>query len=250
MKSLICFICLFFIPLPALAESMLAKTEPVHAVNSELESPIRLNQQLLSPQMLIAYSCQTGTLLFSQGDCLAVRVYTNSPYTHVALAIVEDDQIYIYDSMNDVGVRKQKLDEYLSVQSPDKVHLFQPKRPFTKEETSCLQAYLDSQLGRPYAVAHHLTGKRNEGLHCSEYVTDALMEVDWLHAKKPSRVSPASLAEGITLHNVYTSAMTIELPFEVEPTPEPTSTCGKLWLDTKLCVGKSCGKMSRWFLCR
>ena len=27
---------------------------------------------------------QTGTLLVTEGDCLAIRIYTQSPYTHVA----------------------------------------------------------------------------------------------------------------------------------------------------------------------
>ena len=48
---------------------------------------------------------QSGTLLFSEGDCLAVRIFTKSPYTHVATVVEQDGKFYVYDSMNGVGVR-------------------------------------------------------------------------------------------------------------------------------------------------
>lgn len=198
----------------------------------------------------IAASCQNGSLIFSKGDCLAVRAYTNSPYTHVATVVYEDGQPVIYDSMNGTGVRKLPLEEYLDTQSPDEVHLFHPKREFTSDETARYQRYLDSQLGRPYSVKHHISGKRSTGVHCSEYVTDALAEIDWLKVENPPRVSPASLVEGISTHGVYSAGPTIALPVELEPVPMPDSRCSRMWMETKSCMARCCSKLSRWVLCR
>ena len=152
--------------------------------------------------------------------------------------------------MNGTGVRKLTLEEYLEHQAPDDVQLFHPVRPFSEEETKCYQSYLESQLGRPYSVKHHLTGKRAKGLHCSEYVTDALISINWLTAENPAKVSPASLADGITDSHAYLAGDRVELPFEAEPIPEPSNRCAQLWQETKDCTRRCCQKLSRWVLCR
>lgn len=199
----------------------------------------------------IEESVQTGSLIFSKGDCLAVRVYTNSPYTHVATVVrCKDGTSMVYDSMNGAGVRKMTLEEYIATQSPDDVQIFHPKRQFDAEEEEEFLDHLESQLGKPYSVKHHLTGERCEGLHCAEYVTDALAEIDWLKVNNPPRVSPASLATGITLHNVYYEGPKVEVPAILEPVPEPEGRCARMWLETKTCVNRCGRKFSRWFLCR
>ncbi|WP_417851298.1 YiiX/YebB-like N1pC/P60 family cysteine hydrolase [Thalassoglobus sp.] len=199
----------------------------------------------------ISAASQTGTLLFSQGDCLAVRAYTNSPYTHVATIVYSSDGTpVVYDSMNGSGVRKMPLSQYLTDQSPDEVQLFHPNRPFSEKEIQCYRDHLESQLGRPYSVKHHITGQRVSGLHCAEYVTDALVEIDWLKVKNPPRVSPASLVEGITTHQVYRTGPVVEIPVVLEPVSEPQGRCARMWYDTKECTSRFCRQMSRWVLCR
>jgi hypothetical protein len=198
----------------------------------------------------IAAQCQTGSLLFSAGDCLAVRAYTGSRFTHVATAVVQEDEIWIYDSMNGSGVRKLLLEEYLEVQAPDEVTLFHPGRPFAEEETRRYRAALERQLGRPYAVKHFVTGKRCEGLHCAEYVTDALIEIDWLRAEHPSHVSPGSLLAGVSQAGAYSAGERVIVPHALKPIPEPASWCGRAWQNTVLCVDGGCVQLSRWFLCR
>ncbi len=198
----------------------------------------------LSPRL------KTGSLLFNKGDCLAVRMYTVSPYTHVAAVVIEAGEPVVYDSMNRVGVRRQSLADYLTSQSPDLLHVFHPTRELTAEQGRAFSKYLDSQLGRPYAVSHYLTGRRCKGVHCAEYVTDSLMSIGLLHAERPSKVSPASLVTGITQANIYTADGTIELRPPPRPTPVGENRCHQLWIDTKLCLGKCCGKLSGWFLCR
>jgi len=198
----------------------------------------------------LAKNLPSGSLIVSKGDCLAVRVYTLSPYTHVAAVVVTDGKPFVYDSMNGFGVRRQSLADYLKLQDPVVVHVFRPRKKFSKKRTVALRTYLDKQLGRPYAVKHHLTGKRGKALHCSEYVTEGLLACNILSANNPARVSPASLVEGILKAKSYSSAETVQLksPAPVKPTAD--GWCEQLWIDTKFCTINSCRKMRGWFLCQ
>ena len=79
----------------------------------------------------IAQQVQTGSLIVSRGDCLAVKVYSASRYTHVATVVVQDTGIYCYDSTGGAGVRKQTLAEYVASQNEASLHPFHPCRPLS-----------------------------------------------------------------------------------------------------------------------
>ena len=198
----------------------------------------------------MAAEVQTGTLLFSTGDCLAVRIYTQSHYTHVAVVVAGEGGPVVYDSQNGVGVRRLTLEEYLDAQSPDALNVCHPRRPFSRRRTELLVTHLEQELGRPYEVKHHLTGNRSEGIHCAEYATDALMNCRLVHAHRPAKVSPASLREGLLEGDLYDEVRTIQVR---PPVPEPVEDvgwCEQLWIDTKTCTSHCCRKLSGWILCR
>ncbi len=193
---------------------------------------------------------KTGTLLVSEGDCLAVRVYTQSPFTHVAAVIQRDGRPFVYDAANGVGVRCQTLENYLRTQSPDELHIFQPARPLNSNQQKRFAGWLEGQLGRPYAVAHHISGERGDGVHCAEYVTEALGNSGLIKVKNPAKVSPASLVKGITIHNVYSQTETVHI---IAPTPEPklsTSWYGQAWHCTNTCTATCMSKFRRCVLCQ
>lgn len=200
----------------------------------------------------LAPELQTGSLLFTQGDCLAVKIFTRSHYTHVAAVVLKDGKPFIYDSTGGVGTRCLTLRDWLETQRPDQIHLYHPTEPFTVERSTQFQAALDERLGRPYAIKHHLTGKRCEGMHCSEYVTDGLIEANLIKAQAPPRVSPASLRKGLLNTELYEPARTIQLTAaEAEVPPEKgKGWCSQLWIDTKVCTANCGTKMRRLFLCR
>lgn len=193
---------------------------------------------------------QTGTLLFSRGDCLAVKVFTASPYTHVAGVVMKDGKPFVYDSMNGVGARCLPFAEWLEAQRPDTLHIDQPTEAFSAERAREFVHCLDENLGRPYAIKHHLTGKRADGLHCAEYMTDALCRAQLIKANRPSRVSPASLREGLLSTELYVAGTTVSLKPPKTAAEQPTGWCSKLWIDTKVCTKNCCVQMRRWFLCR
>ena len=193
---------------------------------------------------------QTGSLLFSKGDCLAIKMSAGGPYTHVAAVIVQDDGPMVYDSMNGVGVRKLPLGAYLATQAPDEIDLLQPAREFTPQEALVFSAALEQRVGAPYSVMHYLIGRRaSAGVHCSEYVTDALESIERLDVERPPRVSPSHLHEELVEGGGYTRASSVHFPLH----PEPVDADGwwdQLWLDTRYCCSNCCDQLSAWFLCR
>jgi hypothetical protein len=198
----------------------------------------------------LAEQVQTGSLIVSRGDCLAVKVYSASRFTHVATVVVHDGCVFCYDATGGAGVRKQTLAEYLDGQHEASLHPFHPSKPLTEKQVAKLESHLESQLGRPYAIKHHLTGGRAEGLHCSEYATDALIAAGLLRANDPARVSPASLVEGVLKANLYEESDTLQLAPELPPRPESESWCYQLWFDTRQCTYRCYCKLWAWFCCK
>lgn len=218
------------------------KSKPVETTEVVTSIPEAVSN--LSPRM------QTGTLLFSKGDCLAVKVFTASPYTHVATVVMVDGRPMVYDSMNGVGVRKQPLKDYLEYMAPDVIYVMQPCDPFVGTQLQCYVRHLESQLGQPYAIMHHLTGRRGDGLHCSEYVTDALTACELIQAKRPPKVSPASLRTGLFQGEIYCPTQTLQIVRPVAKVAPAKSRLGRLWQSTKLCTSEACFKVKRVICCK
>ncbi len=198
----------------------------------------------------IRAQAQTGSLLFSQGDCLAVKVFTGSPLTHVGMIIVENGEPVVYDAMNGTGVRKTPLDEYLHFLVPSKVQVLHPMSNLSEPDRTALVDHLDSQLGRPYRIHHHATGKRCDGVHCAEYMTDALIAANVLTANEPSRVSPGSLYVGVIDGRLYRPGGEYSFREAKPPIPSNETRCQRYWRQTGECCSGCCNQLSRWFLCR
>lgn len=184
----------------------------------------------------MAPALQTGTLLVTKGDCLAVQVYTQSPFTHVAVVVVRNTRPLVYESANGIGARCLSLEKYLGTQNQHEVHVFQPRTELSDVSKHKLEVYLDSQLGRPYEVQHFLTGDPSTGMHCSEYVTNGLIQSGLLKAKQPARVSPASLVQGITQSEVYAAKQTILIQLPEASRTQTSTWYGQLWQQTKNCT--------------
>lgn len=199
----------------------------------------------------IAASVQTGSILASQGDCLAVRVCSLSSYTHVAAVVIEDGQPYVYDTVPAIGVRRQPLGDYLISQRPTHLQLLHPAKPFSEKKAADFQKHLDSQLGRPYDVKHYATGRRCRGLHCSEYMTDALVAGEIIVSENPARVSPRDLITSLTEHHLYTLGATHVLPEPpAPPVPASNTWYGWAWQGTKECSYDCWVQTRRWFCCK
>ncbi len=199
---------------------------------------------------ILASQVQTGTLLVSEGDCLAVQAYTRSPFTHVGAVVMRHGQPFVYDASKSTGVRCSTLANYLKTQIDHEVHVLQPRTEFSDDGAGDFARRLDSQLGRPYSVRHHLTGESVEGVHCAEYVSDALATCRVIKVRNAANVSPASLVRGITRSKIYEPLRTVRIA-EATAALEPTATTwyGRLWQDTRSCTANCYRQTRAWFVC-
>lgn len=197
----------------------------------------------------IEQELETGSLIFTRGDCLAIRIYTSSPYTHVAAVVREKSGPVIYDSMNGVGVRRLPLKEYLNTQKPDVLHIVHPTHAFTTPQKKAFEKHLHEKLGTPYSVSHYLTGKRVEGLHCAEYVTDALSSCSLMQAECPPKVSPASLLEGALSTSLYQPVRTFSIQPPKQEVAQGEGWCTRMWIETRDCTYDCLTKVRKMVCC-
>lgn len=195
------------------------------------------NQTVPQVESRLNAELQDGSLIMHQGDCLAVKVFTTSPYTHVGMVLHDEDAGWlIYDAANGSGVRKSTLSDYLNECAPNCITVLNPQHQYNDEQLAIIRLALEEQIGRPYGIKHHVTGSRANGVHCAEYMTDTLMAADLITAQKPSRVSPYSLRQGLLEADLYAESSEINMIEDVIP-PLPAETwCGQMWQDTKSCV--------------
>jgi hypothetical protein len=73
-----------------------------------------------------------------------------------------------------------------------------------------------------------------------------------IEADEPARVSPGSLFEGLTEHQLYTDggAFTLSSKLLTVPPPDDETWCRRTWRQTCDCTTNCYRQMSRWFLCR
>ena len=215
--------------------------------------PVNLQCFRSSDQVVEATQCELkpGSLIIHRGDCLTVKLYTQSPYTHVAIVMPDESQGWVvYDSANGHGVRKSKLNDYLKEPGSGTIELYHLSMDLSQSQCDHLSQALSEELGRPYAVKHYVTGKKARGVHCSEYVTDALISIDLLRAKRPVRVTPASLLQGILEAEIYQAGAAMKVTKQSEVAKKGDGWCHQLWIDTKVCTKSCYKKMGKLFLCQ
>lgn len=237
-------VSVFALPSPATET-----TVPQTPVSPCVTNSIAVQEQVERPEPL-PRDLPSGSLIFSQGDCLAVKIFTQSAYTHVGVVVNREGQIVVYDSMNGIGVRKLPETDFLRTQVPGALQVARLRQPLTPAQEAELVVHLESQLGRPYRVLHHTTGQRCDGVHCAEYATDALMAARLIRAQQPPRVSPGSLLQGVTEARIHELGEVQQLKPAPIILPAEETWCQRQWRQTGECCSASCRQMSRWFLCR
>ena len=165
----------------------------------------------------LADEVQTGTLLFSKGDCLAIKVYTNSPYTHVAAVVVQDGAPYVYDSQNGAGVRRLMLNEYLRAQRPERLHVHHPREPLEMQGGTTFH-FLDASPAEALKVAQEAAGGQDVRIGggatvVREFVAAGL--VDLMHLVQV----PIVLGHGV---RVWDGLEALEDTFDIEAVSTPS----------------------------
>ena len=157
----------------------------------------------------------------------------------------------VYDAIPGAGVRQLPLADYLISQQPTDIQLLHPTKPFSETQVAAFERHLQAQIGRQYDVKHFATGRRCSGLHCSEYVTDALVASQLVTSDNPARVSPSGLITSLTEHHLYQTGTTHNLPEAPTPAAPVSETWyGRAWQGTKSCSYDCWVQTRRWFCCK
>lgn len=159
----------------------------------------------LAAMMLAATSVSTvpvesGTVLILKHSNKVVAAWTDAEVTHVALAMREGDETWVYEATPG-EVRRLPFREYcrelgeLNHGKKTRVELWTmaPQRTWSAGEESSVRRYLDAQLGRRYSIKNYVRGKEGDGVHCAELTASALEQTGRYYFQRAYSHSPAAL---------------------------------------------------------
>lgn len=128
------------------------------------------------------YALESGDLLFVQNSHNLVENYTKSTYSHVAIVIKDNQQIWVYEASPPV-IKKYTLDDWLDQigqynlnhkQSPAVLKIVSPNWSYSDNDIFEMKCFLEKHLGRRYSIRGYVRGVKTNGIHCSEMCAGAL----------------------------------------------------------------------------
>lgn len=195
-----------------------------------------------------------GSLVLLENCNYWVERYTQAPIGHVAVAVNEDKQTWIYEAtpgrvrrltwadyraelatLNSDRQRKQKDEIVTWVQTP--------QQKLSTQQAENLKCYLDSQLDRRYSVKGIVRGKTGDGIHCAELASHALNAAALTEIEDCHKQSPAAVREAARPLCKTAYCATISTP------PAEESWCDRAWRrwsHAALMCGWSCGEAWRF----
>lgn len=147
-----------------------------------------------------------GSLVLLENCNYWVERYTNAPIGHVAIAVNEDQRTWIYEATPG-KVRRLAWEDYraeLATLNADRQRkkkaeivpwVMEPKTALSRQQSSDLKSYLDSQLDRRYSVKGIVRGKTSDGIHCAELAAHALNAAGVASISDCHKQSPAAVCE-------------------------------------------------------
>ena len=171
-----------------------------------------------------------ATVIYLENSNAIVERYTGSEISHVALAVNDGVTTWVYEA-TPREVRRLSWSSYVDElarlndgrRRPIKAFVMKPKRLLTQDQRERLVSYLDSQIGRRYSVKSYVRHMPSDGIHCAEYVANALMSANQLNADRSYRLNPAALVG--QLRGDYQTASAVSVP-DYEP---QGSWCERSW---------------------
>lgn len=195
-----------------------------------------------------------GSLILLENCNYWVERYTQAPIGHVAVAVNENDQTWIYEATPG-RVRRLTWDDYRAElatlnadrQRKERVEIVTwvqtPQRKLSRQQAENLKCYLDSQLNRRYSVKGIVRGKTGDGIHCAELASHALNAAGLTEIEDCHKQSPAAVREAV--RPLYKTAYRAT----IAPPAAEESWCDRAWRrwsHATLMCGWSCGEAWRF----
>lgn len=150
---------------------------------------------------------KSGDLLFVQNSHNVVECYTHSSYSHVAMAMKEGDETWVYEAEIPV-VTRYTLKQWLTTignhnsdrpQSPAVITVVRPQKAYTDSEIKKMKAYLDKQRGRRYSLRGYVRNTPGNGIHCSELCSGAMEASERFKFSTPNyAIAPYTLLRSLS----------------------------------------------------
>jgi len=130
----------------------------------------------------VCFAQESGDIiLFQRGTFYKpILKYTGSDYSHVA--IVLGDEVF---EATWPKVKKTPLAEYIEFMNKRlekrlelKLWILSPNRKFCDCQIETMKEHAESQLGKPYRVRSWWLDRPGKGLHCSQYLSLVLGQID------------------------------------------------------------------------
>ena len=167
-----------------------------------------------------------GSLLFLENCNSVVELATRDEIGHVAIAMREADEIWIYEATPG-KVRKltlaayeeelARINEGRKQRDAVKLWIVSPQRKFSPGEITAMQEFLDEQLGRRYSVKNYVKGRPGDGTHCAELAANTLNRSGRFDLEAPHTIHPAKLLTIIEPEFPHKSEYTIAPLAVIEP---------------------------------
>jgi hypothetical protein len=194
----------------------------------------------------------SGTLLFLENCNSVVELTTRGKIGHVALALAEGGDSFIYEatpaqvrrlSTADYYAELARLNQRRDDDEQIRVWAVPPQKAYSAAEVTKLRTYLDDQVGRRYSVRNYVRDKPGEGIHCAELASTALNQTgrhtfEDCHQIHPQALYSAMLPVSATPQEIAIAPPTIKESWCVRSQrrfSEWTTWCG--W---------SCGEAWAW----
>jgi hypothetical protein len=156
---------------------------------------------LLAALFASAEPLEDGTLLFLENASSVVRVATGGKIGHVAIALSDEGEHWIYEA-TPAKVRRvspqayhEELARINAKRDDDKkirVLVLRPQRSYTAAELAAMRTFLSGQLGRRYSLANYVKNEDGDGIHCAELAGSALNATGRYSFDQPRSVHPAA----------------------------------------------------------
>lgn len=188
----------------------------------------------LSLSLLGQSSLDDGSLIFLENCHYFVERYTQAPIGHVAVAVVDGNDTWIYEATPGRVRRltwadyrselaKINADRHRRKKDPIVAWVLEPEENLSEDESASLESYLESQLDRRYSVRGILRGKPSDGVHCAELASQAMNATGRYSIEDCHKQSPAALMD------IVRSNCQREYQASIAPPSPQESWCDRQW---------------------
>ena len=131
------------------------------------------------------YAPQNGDIIFQtslSSQSKAIQIATGSPYSHVGIVYVTQEDVYVFEAINTVQLTP--LQTWIDRGESNKVMVMRTKRSLSPEQLRAMKSAGERYRGKPYDLAFQWS---DDKMYCSELVWKIYEEGANITLTKPNQ---------------------------------------------------------------